>query len=493
LGGTQRIGVDEKRGSNASSGLIDVRGSDPRRFTRRGRSLAVFMMQNALPKLNDFVKVLKLNATRESLVIRMITAFIVHRGRMSASQAADAVRVEPRHRAQLGRFLGRKFWKGVQILSRLRELVFVLSAPEGTYLFILDQTYCSQQGMRAENTFRMGAKSSKKKAKSKRKSGYVLAQKQCHCFVAGLLITGQGIRIPFVKHYYTKDYCQKRGLEYRRQTELAADLIRDLPLPTGADVFVLGDTAFDAESIQSACKDRQFAWIVPMNPERVLAGPKPRPRVWSLASEFSADQFKPIRLHPGSGQFAVQRRASQYRVGPKAKCRTFYVHQERREVQSVGNVRLVFSTKTRPQRGRTVDVQKVLMTNDQTSAVDKIVELYDLRWQIELFFKELKSTLGFHHYRFRRFACVERWVELALAAFLYLEWYRALQLRRRLPQKEKRWWEHKRTFGMCHAIRQIAERDELRLLAKQLRTPHGVRKLAEIVNKSCQKEFRMRM
>jgi hypothetical protein len=453
----------------------------------------MFMMQEALPKLNEFVKHLKLNAVREALAIRMIMAFIVHRGRMSASQAAGAVRTEPRHRAQLTRFLGRKFWKGVEILSKLRSVVLVLSAPQGTYLFIVDQTYCSQQGKRAENTFRMGSKSSQKK-KKKRKSGYTLAQRQCHCFVMGLLITPNGVRIPFVKHYYTKDYCQQKKLTYHRQTELAAELIRELPLPAGTDIVVLGDTAFDAKFIQSACAERQCVWIVPMNPERVLAGPKPRPKVWSLASEFSADQFTPIRLHPGSGEFAAQRRASQYRVGPKAKCRTFYVHQERREVHSVGKVRLVFSTKTRPQRGQKVDVQKILMTNDQTRAVAKIVELYDLRWQIELFFKELKSTLGFHHYRFRQFKCVEKWVEFALAAFLYLEWYRATQLRRRdLTPQQRRWWEHKRTYGLCHAIRHLAECNEIRLLAKRLQTARGVHKILRILENACQKEYRMPM
>ena len=125
----------------------------------------MFMMQEALPKLKEFVKLLKLNATREALAIRLIMAFVVHRGRMSASQAAGTVHTEPRHRAQLTRFLSRNFWKGLEILSNLRNAVLVLSAPKGTYLFILDQTYCSQQGILAENTFRMGAKSSKNKAK----------------------------------------------------------------------------------------------------------------------------------------------------------------------------------------------------------------------------------------------------------------------------------------------------------------------------------------
>jgi len=71
------------------------------------------------------------------------------------------------------------------------------------------------------------------------------------------------------------------------------------------------------------------------------------------------------------------------------------------------------------------------MTNDLKLSAAMIVELYDLRWQIELFFKELKSTLGFHQYQFREFQKVEGWAELCLVAFAYLEWHRAEKLARR--------------------------------------------------------------
>ena len=43
------------------------------------------------------------------------------------------------------------------------------------------------------------------------------------------------------------------------------------------------------------------------------------------------------------------------------------------------------------------------MTNDLRLSVCAVIELYSLRWQIELFFKELKSTLGFHQYQFQKF------------------------------------------------------------------------------------------
>ena len=98
------------------------------------------------------------------------------------------------------------------------------------------------------------------------------------------------------------------------------------------------------------------------------------------------------------------------------------------------------------------------MTNAQSFSLKQIVELYCLRWQIELFFKELKSTFGFHQYQFRRFESVESWSELALTAFLYLEHYRAEQLARGgLTKEEKTWWRHQRTHGLCQAVRLSSE------------------------------------
>ena len=46
------------------------------------------------------------------------------------------------------------------------------------------------------------------------------------------------------------------------------------------------------------------------------------------------------------------------------------------------------------------------MTNDEKLTLRDVIELYQLRWQIDLFFKELKSTLGLS-LRFKKFEKVE--------------------------------------------------------------------------------------
>ena len=86
---------------------------------------------------------------------------------------------------------------------------------------------------------------------------------------------------------------------------------------------------------------------------------------------------------------------------------------------------------------------------------------------------------------------MEGWVELAVTAFLYLEWYRVQQMgRRRLSDEERRWWEHQRTYGLCQAVRLASEQEELQYIAACLETPGGLRRLKRVIRKSFPKEYR---
>jgi hypothetical protein len=449
------------------------------------------MVADSIPGLKRWLAPLGLKESVKLLVIRMVVTFILHAGRMSCLRAAGAVRCEPRHRAQISRFLARPRWRKLDINAILRQGLLEREAADGLFVFIVDATLVSQSGTKTENTYSTGNRK-RRPCKGRRYGKTKRAQKNCHSFTMGLLITPSGIRLPFSKPYHTREYCKKKGLAHRTTAEAAADLIRDLPLPEGARVVVLGDTAYDSDVIREACRGRQYSWIFPSNPERVLAGPKgQRPKVRSLLKDWSSWSRQTLRLAPGQGAYAVYRRLSPHRIGPKAKPRTYYVHQERRQVHSVGAVRLVFSTTKKDLKTATPDDVKILMTNDLHLPVRDVVERYALRWQIELMFKELKSMLGFHQYRFQRFEPAEGWAELALMAFLYLESYRVQQLARRdLNDEEKRWWRHQRTYGLCQAVRLASEEKELKYIAARLETPGGIRELKRVIRNSFPKEYR---
>jgi Transposase DDE domain len=456
----------------------------------------MLLLQDAPGEIKTFLKPLAQAAgfsqTARSYLVRLMIGFLFHFGRMSASRAAEAMPAQARHRGGVARFLAQCRWSRDwnQCLWMAGLLLEQERKRGGRWLLIFDQTYCSQQGDKTENTYSTGNRQ-RRPAKNRRYSKKKYVRRRVHGFVMGLLLTPSGMRLPMSRSYYTKDYCKAKGRPYRTQTEIAAAMIQEVSIPQHAEVVVLGDTAYEAASIRRACSERGFTWIMPLNPERVLAGPKgQRPKVRTLLDSLKPKQFVPVRFTPGKGAYAAHRRVSRYRIGPKAKRRTFYVHEERRAVHSLGMATLVFSTKEQPKDGQAVSVQKILVSNGRLRA-SEVVELYDLRWQIELFFKELKSTLGAHQYRFRRFEAVETWMQTTITTVLYLEWYRARQLRRRdLDEASQKWWRCQRTYGLARAIRQTAETTELSLLAERIKTPSGRRQVAKQLRAAQPLEYR---
>jgi len=157
------------------------------------------ILQDAPPGLHQFLAPAQLKSSVLAWVIRCVVAFVMHRGRMGAVRAAEAVRLAPRHRAQMSRLLGRLYWSRLTLLDNLRAPMLAqaeqAATPRRPFLFIVDQTLCSHQGRKAENTYSTGNRQ-RRPRKGRRYSQHRHGEKRCHCFVMGLLIAPNGLRIP---------------------------------------------------------------------------------------------------------------------------------------------------------------------------------------------------------------------------------------------------------------------------------------------------------
>lgn len=449
------------------------------------------ILRNRLPAVQSFLRPAALSASAAAFCCRMILTFCCHLGRNAASQAASLPRCDPRHPAAIGRFLGRQRWAQGDWMAPLRAEALRPDADAGgLFFFLLDQTCSSRQGQKTPNTFSTGNRC-RRPRRGRRYTPKKNAPKRCHAFVCGLLLTPGGLRIPYRRSYYTHEYCAQKGLPHRTQAELGADLIHDLELPSTARVVVLGDTAFEADSVQRACAARGFFWITPCNAERVLAGKKPRSKVRSLLEQVSTQRFVAVQVHPDTDPYARQRRSSASARDRRKRGRTYWVCKQRLQVHSVGDVLVFVSTTKKPQRGQPLHEPKILLSNDPNLTAREAVLRYTLRWQIELFFKEMKSVLGMVQYRFRDFTRVERWVDLALATYLYLEGYRRRRLEQpRRSEKERTWWESQRTAGLCRAVRCERDDQELQWLERRLATPGGCRRLRRLLRAGLPRDLR---
>lgn len=451
----------------------------------------MIMVTDSAKELKGFLKWTRLSEYAQLMVMRLVLAFISRRGRMSCSQAGGAIRTEAVHRSQITRFLTRPRWQREDFNAPVRQALLEMALGKGKFLFIIDATLCSKSGKKTQNTYSTGNRK-RRPRKDRRYGKHKHARKTCHSFTFGLLITPSGCRLPFQIPHYTKEYCRRKGIEHRTTAESAAELIRSLPLPEEAEVIVLGDTAYDAKVVRDACEVRNYQWIFPANAERVYEGPKgARRKLRSRLKDWTSLSLGTIRLRASTGKYAGYRRLSRWRVGPKTKPCVYYAYQEKREVHSVGQVQLVFSTMKAKLSKATPDDVKILMTNALGLSVSEIIELYSLRWQIELFFKELKSTLGFSQYRFERFEAVVAWVNVAITTVLYLEWQRTKQLTRRgLDPEVQRWWQVQRLHGLCQAFCQQVERTELGYLSERLKTSGGIAKLKRVLSNAFPREYR---
>ena len=437
------------------------------------------IMEDSLPNIKSFFKGTFTTSSARSMVVRFMISILCRHGRNSCMNAASIVRDQGRHRAQPSRFLGRTTWRTMNLLGQLCLKLLAGENGSGQYLLIVDSVLVGHQGKTMENTYSTGNRK-RRPQKRRRYNKYTHANKGCHCFVFGLLLTPEGLRIPFYKPLYTHAYAKQKKLKRKTQAQLAAQIIDELPVAPGVSVMVLGDTAFDAKVMRNACDRRGFYWIFPCNAKRVYAGPRgKRQPLRSQISKLSNALLTTIRISQTGGKYAAQRRLSRHRKNAKIKTRTYYVHSEKRPVHSVGQVILVFSStklnRKKPKREST----KILMTNALHLSARDVVELYCVRWQIELFFKELKSILGMDQYKFKRFEAVQGWMEVVLITFVYLEWTRAKKLAdKRIKKKTKEIWRQQRAFGIRQAVLIGIEVREHKWIQKKIKSKNGLRTLA---------------
>ena len=452
----------------------------------------MIIVTHSAAALKRFLADTGLNDLAQSMLMRVVLAFILHRGRMSCSQAAGAIASESIHRGELTRFLARPRWQKTDFNSPLRQALLKRECKRGKFLFLLDATLVSQAGQKTQNTFSTGNRS-RHPAKGRRYNKKKVVTKKVHSFTFGLLLTPSGMRIPFEIPHYTQEYCLANGLRHQTTAEAAAEMIRALPLPPEAEVVVIADTAYDAEVVQQACAERGYTWIVPANPERVYEGPTgARPKLRSRLQDWNRLSLRKIRLRASTGKYASYRRLSKWRVGPKQKPRVYHAYQEKSEVRRVGRVQLVFSTMKFQLKTATPDEVKILMTNATDLSVSEVIELYCVRWQIELFFKELKSTLGFAQYSFQDFRAVRAWAELAITTVLFLELERIKRVQdRRLSAEARSWWEAQRLHGLGHAFRQETAGAELKYMAQRLKSSGGIAKLKRLLTAALPAEYRI--
>lgn len=367
------------------------------------------------------------------------------------------------------------------------------------WIVAIDTTYHATMSEQMENLIVM----------SRRKDPRRKTTRQ-HAFLMGLVLTDRGARLPLPrKSYYTKEYCRKHRRKFRTTVQLAADMIRALRVPDDVDVVVVVDSAFDAQAVHGACRRRGFCAVFPLDPNRVLACTAEQDaafvsgeQVVAWTRRWSRKEFAPLELAMDSEEhvFARRRHADNLRV--KKTKRRYMVAARRATVSKLGDCLIVASYKENPkvqllagqsaewwayhkapvsyrrEDGRTPARwhRKVLACTDPTATARQVVEWYEVRWQVELFFRELKSRMQFECYVLMKFEAVERYLDLLLMGLLLLEQQRLRDMQRHGDEAGQVWVQARATDRL-RMLEVLCQRWNVQYLKERLQTPGGTRRL----------------
>ncbi len=334
-----------------------------------------------------------------------------------------------------------------------------------------------------------------------------------HLFVMGLLLTERGGRLPLPRlSYYTEEYCRKHGRRYRTQVQLAAAMLRAIRLPDDVDLTVVFDSAFDAEVVHRVCRECGFRKVFPIDPNRTLsAGPEveadglPGQKVVHWTRTWTREEFTLLELQYTNEDHVFMRRRHRDNLRLRKTHRRYAIAAHRATVSKLGACLIVASYKENPsvqlvpgqaadwwayhtapvvywKRGRPSPQRwqsKVLACTDPTATARQVVEWYEVRWQIEIFFRELKSRMQLGCYVLQKFEAVERYLDLLLLGMLLLERERLREMQAAGPPSARGGepWVQARTTDRLRSLEEVCHGWNVETLERRLRTEHGRRRL----------------
>lgn len=122
---------------------------------------------------------------------------------------------------------------------------------------------------------------------------------------------------------------------------------------------------------------------------------------------------------------------------------------------------------------------KVLACTDPTATARQVIEWYEVRWQIELFFRELKSRMQFCGYVLMQFEAVERYIDLVLMGLLLLERERLRDMQRAGPPAARAGqpWVHARTTDRLRSLDALCAQWNAEQITERMRTRGGRQRL----------------
>jgi len=376
-------------------------------------------------------------------ILCMVLAIILLRGHRTYANVSRLF-MESRDKSCISRCFKNSVFPGFlmqqdlckRLLKESLEISNAKPSAKRTAYLIIDGTAQKKQGKKMENTIIY-------------KKGYTCD----HFFVMGIIyFPDTGVRIPLPRRLYrTKEYCKKHGYKYRTQVKLAEMMIRYAELPDDIEITVIFDSYFPSEAVINRIKSKGYHFVCSVKSNRVNIDTDKQLKV-ICQEHISSGQLK-NRI-----QIKVLSKRSQHNPNgsprgsisaQKYETKTFITYTEKLSISKMGELQVVFSRKEKEDDTSDLRYMRYIVTDNLSLSTSDILTIYTYRWQIELYFKELKSYLGLGDYQMLPFQAIVRHVDCVIMSFMYLEHLRICKLK--VDPKSKQ-WRYARTLQMSYVV-----------------------------------------
>jgi hypothetical protein len=323
---------------------------------------------------------------------------------------AELCQILAGHVSVLYDFLGREDinWRG--LTSELAHGVYQGNdlGPRSQRAFVVDDTSQARAGRKVEGTSCYFDHTEGRQRKGHQVLHLGLAAEKGFLPLEAQLVTGRKCAIDKPKDKPFRDQRSSAARDMRRAREHSKhQLFRDMlqrALRAGfSAAYVLADAWFGCKENLACCLANNLTGIFQM--KRGL-----------LAYRYHGRAYTVYQLHG-----LVQRRMRPANRRARFKTASLSVSlnlaTDDRQPANWVEVRLVFSA---PVRASSSDTWVVFLCTDAKLSEAKILEVYSLRWSIEVYFKEIKQNLGFLKEQSGRYQVAYASVHLAALRYLLL-------------------------------------------------------------------------
>lgn len=423
-----------------------------------------------------------------------ITLFILQGRKWSYSYLGSGVLTHMRNKSNICRLFQNSNFDTASIFDAFQgKLLNEVCADnkvsqDKIWVLVIDSVCKTTQSESGESLVSRSEKKKGKKSNKKRKQKS-RRRKKNHIYVKGLLITDKGVRMPLPsRSYRTKKHCRKCGIEFKTQPQIAAEMIRSVKVPEGVKVVVVGDSFFEGDPVHKAVKEKGFYSIFPSDEYRNIEEDKSSKRkspkkVMAFGRELPDSAFHIVTFGREYDPYAEYTR-SPFKRRRKQK-RIYKVCKRELTISNLGKVCVVFSKKIKKDRktGETTFTFKGLITNWNELSPEEVVAIYELRWEIELFFKELKSYLGWDEYRTSKLLSAEHITDLILITFIFLEFFRLKELKNAKGKYQEK-LKNARIPKLIEILKKETIKSDLNFIKKRLFSKNGRKTLKNLIEKA---------